>query len=245
MSDAKAAKRAAVAAAKIKRQVVLAQVVYPSATAACRAVQQLIRETHPKESNRLTPNDKGYELLLAVAERHKRGKWLTMSGIDAFVCQPNMTVTVIRHNGTEAEFSWRAAVMQSYPDKLVQAMRNAILPQISGYKKEHFEKEQKCSNPTCHNPDTVLGWKDVHIDHIVPFEKLRADFVATVPKKKIPSTRQLTIAPNNDFYKKSSPIFKPDVPFAAQWEKYHQEHATLRIVCKKCNLSLLRKKTVE
>ena len=125
---------------------------------------------------------------------------------------------MIREDGSIEDISYRCCINQrpiSY--NLFSAMRNCIEPQIN-----HFRKisDKKC----CFCGDT----KDIQIDHEKLFKDLSTDFLKN--KKNIPST----FDDNFD----NTPIFKKeDSIFSNSWYEYHQENATLRPLCKKCNLS--------
>ena len=74
--------------------------------------------------------------------------------------------------------------------------------------------------------------KDIEIDHVNLFKDLYNDFVKD--RKDIPSSF------DNNFYN-AAKFKKDDELFENEWIEYHRKNALLRCLCKKCNLSRVRK----
>lgn len=133
----------------------------------------------------------------------------------------NFEVYIIKNDGTIEDVSvLKHCITGKNNDKLTQALRNSIYPQILDFK-------NSCKSLAC----VICGsYTDPHIDHCKPqFIELKNYFISNI-KEKIP-----TEFDNNTFNGK---IFrKEDELFEKKWNEYHAKNATLRVLCKKCNLS--------
>jgi hypothetical protein len=110
---------------------------------------------------------------------------------------------------------------------LNQAMRNAINPQILDYIKENNIHDAHCKFCGLTN--------NLQVDHIIQFSKLKSDFIK-LTGRTVPTLFDRDREHN---YKR---IFKDkDNNFKQEWISYHNKNATLRYLCKKCNLSRNKK----
>lgn len=106
---------------------------------------------------------------------------------------------------------------------LKQAMREFIIPQILDYKDSVIMVCQMCG-----------ATDNIEIDHVIEFKKLFDAFIGENPN--VPTSFDET------YY--HAPCFKEaDKDFSNSWYKYHKKHATLRPLCKSCNLNRNRKAT--
>lgn len=108
-------------------------------------------------------------------------------------------------------------------DNLTVAMRNSIFPQIAQFKNNSIMECVLCNNT-----------KNIHIDHHEPqFIDLKTEFLS-IWKGPLPNIFDEDVGHLNIFSKK-------DNKFEKSWIEFHRTNATLRVLCKKCNLS--RKKS--
>ncbi len=130
---------------------------------------------------------------------------------------------LIKSNGETDNISYLACINKPNTTKhLKEAMRYAILPQILNFKNNQVNPE--CT--ICKSDD------DIQIDHLILFKHLYDEFIKN--RDDIPSKF------NENYFNGAQ--FKPnDKVFEHEWYKFHQEKATLRCLCKNCNLT--RKKT--
>ena len=102
---------------------------------------------------------------------------------------------------------------------LINAMRYAISNQIIDFKNKNELRCNFCNEIEC----------EFHIDHILPFNKLSKDFINNY-QANIPTTF-------DKCNKTQLTIFKSDdKQFCIEWQKYHQDMATLQVLCALCNL---------
>lgn len=132
---------------------------------------------------------------------------------------------VVDPDGTVDERSCRTAINGYNKSSEVKwCMRSAVQSQIEEFRSKNTIP-QTC--PICHSPT-----KEVHIDHIIPFRKLLADFLAkeSLTYDDIEIVREVG---QNKHLK--------DEELAKRFADYHKEHAQLRYLCAHCNLTLKRK----
>lgn len=142
---------------------------------------------------------------------------------------------IIRSNGDHEDISWRKCVTgkgDTCITKLKIAMRVAVEPQIIKYKADNETMISKC--PECPNSDGPF-----EVDHIKHFEQLVEEFLNTHNSLSIPTDFEDTTDGTNRKQFKSC-----DKEFETMWYNYHEKHATLRMLCKKCNASRPKYKKV-
>jgi len=139
-----------------------------------------------------------------------------------------LALNIINNDGTTTEISWRICVTGKghTPEQLYNmALRQKISPQIQSYREKKNTDMSICS--ICENS---LKDKIVHIDHEIHFAKLVDDFTnlhnITMPieYEKIPITFERTFTINDEW-------------IGNLFYDYHLEHAKLRVLCEKCNLT--------
>jgi len=176
----------------------------------------------------ITKNDKLFNYLLCMVEMHTDRDEKIGAGIDSFIIKlnnyNNIALYINRIDNTKIDISWKY-VCQFKPrnsnHNLISALRNSINYQICEYRSKNSDKL------IC---ELCQSKNNIHIDHIIHFQKIREDFInstrLTIPEKfdDCPNTHQA--------------VFKyKDLEFRKQWAKYHKENATLRPLCRDCNLS--------
>jgi hypothetical protein len=114
--------------------------------------------------------------------------------------------------------------------ELKSALRYAIEDQIQDYKDEN-------DTSYCNECFTPI-YDDLHIDHVIHFAKLVYDFNKT--RSDIPiefdDARDL---PGHKIFKSS------DSKYENEWKTYHRNNAILRPLCRQCNLSREKYKSIE
>lgn len=141
------------------------------------------------------------------------------------IYKKQLEAIIVKKNGEEDDVSiFNNCITGKPKDNLTIAMRNSISPQILQFKNTNLQICIKCKNAT-----------DIQVDHHKPqFIDLKIDFIENIWKKKLPTNFK-----QNESHSK---IFvEDDGEFEREWFNYHKKNATLRILCKKCNLS--RKKS--
>tara|TARA_R110000823_G_C15751731_1_gene481978 strand:+ start:52 stop:696 length:645 start_codon:yes stop_codon:yes gene_type:complete len=133
-----------------------------------------------------------------------------------------LETSIIKNNGEiEAISLLHNCVTGKSKDRLAQAMRTSILPQIFEFKNANILECQICGDD-----------ENIHIDHHYPqFIELKTIFI-----KKYDG-----VVPEEFDWNDSMPEFKKDEDFNNKWFQYHKANANLRVLCKGCNLSRNRK----
>lgn len=103
----------------------------------------------------------------------------------------------------------------------MSAMRSSIDEQIYLFRKEN---EQRCV--FC---DSV---NELQVDHEIHFDTIATNFIDSVGIENIPKTFG-----NTDDGTNRKCFLEIDDNFKNEWTDYHRKHATLRMLCKKCNLT--------
>ncbi len=163
---------------------------------------------------------------MALFERHSDYPEKFIGLIDAQIrynqiYKSQLECIIIKKNGDEDDVSiFNNCITGKPKDNLTIAMRNSIVPQIYQFK--------NISSLICELCESI---KDIHIDHYEPqFVDLKTDFIDNYWKGQIPI--------NFESNESNSKIFTiNDINFEKEWFDYHKQNATLRVLCRKCNLS--------
>lgn len=109
--------------------------------------------------------------------------------------------------------------------ELTRAMRVAINYQIHNFRIKNYDKP-------C---EICFSVKNLTVDHIILFEKLKSDFLKLYPDHP------------NDFAKnkiKQNCFHEKDIYYTTLWRNYHRKYAKLRILCESCNIEEDNKRRV-
>lgn len=186
-------------------------------------VQDTISELGECKSIR-AKSETTYQWFLELFKRHSDYPNKIEGIIDIFI-QKNYTfkhyeLHILKDNQQTDDISWVNCVDMKKKPELIGALRNTILPQIIDFKNTN---QHICSICKCSGNDV-----EYHVDHIKHFEKLTYEFLSLYPE----SPCSFDSKPDN------TKCFRTDDrDFELAWFNYHKEHATLRILCKSCNLT--------
>jgi hypothetical protein len=194
------------------------------------------------EPRLVNKEDEDYEFLSEFIKRHHdydnkvsgEGELVFKVSKD-FAGNPTM---FLLKGDKETDISWAKSCInglkRTSKEGLRRAMRGAISQQILDFKFSSAARKVK-SCPVCESPIQHLeGVRCFDIDHVgVPFSKLASDFEAT---------QSYTPAEFDDSKGLHNYAFKQeDEQWSKEWEEYHKENATLRILCSECNCRLNNK----
>jgi hypothetical protein len=177
------------------------------------------------------------EFALALIEMHPSRAVIVDCGIRSIHVQPvpfheadQRRFLVLRTDGSRRDFSWRNSLSpKSAARKLAGVLRHLIAEEKRRFKEEHYRG-------ACETCGASLAAEHCHVDHAHPAtfeqlikgwlqsEHLTPDDIAIVRRKE---------------YEQNS--YLEDPALAQSWIEYHAIHARLRCVCRRCNLSTLRK----
>ena len=128
---------------------------------------------------------------------------------------------IIHTDGTCSSISRKTCISQRTETShglLRAAMRTAIEDQIDQFRTLHSEC-QRCGE------GAISG----DVDHILPFEQLASNFCQH--RADIPTEFTKKYGTNQHCFTAAS------VAFSTEWQHYHRENATLRLLCKPCHMS--------
>jgi hypothetical protein len=128
-----------------------------------------------------------------------------------------------RTDGSVASFSYKNCIngkVMTHKEKVVDAARFLVADQVMKFKRRNF-------NGVCAVTKQRITWDHCHVDHIEPFIWLYRDWLKA--KKILPKEIKIV-------YVGEKPTFV-DTKLADDFRAYHQEHAVLRCVCSRFNLS--------
>jgi hypothetical protein len=174
-----------------------------------------------------------YNFFIDLCKRHPRQDEKLKNIVD-FQVKPDalskkgLALNIINNDGTTTEISWRICVTgkgHTSEQLYNRALRQTISSQIQSYREKNDTNITICS--ICNN---CLIDKKFHIDHEIHFAKLVDDFTnlhnIIIPSEynKLPITFERTFITNDEW-------------IGNLFYDYHLEHAILRVLCEKCNLT--------
>lgn len=173
-----------------------------------------------------------YTTLCALVERHPESSTKLRNMCDLGIRRNRMNprcmeMYVVYKDGAIEDISWVKCISgkpTSVDHDFRAALRCSVEGQIHTWRK--VSKSQYCD--LC---QTWLQGTPWHVDHVIHFQKLAADFVAEygicVPNK---------YDDHSDGSNRA--VFRQcDEHIAAKFGEYHQAHAKLRALCSHCNLT--------
>ena len=210
----------------------IADLVFSTKKAAEDYVRKLLVEIGFCSSVKARGHDY-FDVLLAVASRHPNHTEKLIDVVD-FSVQRNVMnpkayeLYVLNSNGKRTDISWRICVSgkpKSTKTDLYSAMRYSVEDHIAAYRHD-------CITLHCALCASSIADCMYHVDHVVHFEKLVIDFLNAQPKASVPSEFMECKDGTNRY------VFKAeDQAFSDAFYMYHKEHAMLRKVCPKCNMT--------
>lgn len=137
---------------------------------------------------------------------------------------------VVRTDGSKEHFSYKHCLSECSQERLIEkrrtsAYREAVADQIMEFRRS------KQPNSYC---ESCGSNQNLQVDHFIPFENLVADFEKG--KTDIPDEFE-----NADRIACNKRFRTSDRAYQEAWQQYHKEHASLRLLCRQCNLTRQRK----
>lgn len=148
------------------------------------------------------------------------------------IYRQNRNFVLLRTDGTETDFSWRECITPTPHSKKVRiACRALVEPYTREFKQRFFdERDGKAVCPITGEDIYFLG---SHVDHEPPmtFEVIFKNFVSEY-RIDIDRVELKDALADNKYYDE---LADPDL--IMNWIDYHHQHATVRVVSAKANLS--------
>lgn len=183
-----------------------------------------------------TISDEHHKFIYALLLRHSHAAEKIGPGVVRTIIHDNgfksQGFSVVRVDGSIESFSYTVCITPNTPDKKVNStFRREIVDQVLAVKKKAFVNKVTI---TCPVTNTSITWDECHIDHEPPatFEVLVDRFLAN--RNISPEAIQIAKFGMGRF------AFI-DRELASAWQHFHKQHAILRAVSKRANLSDIRK----
>jgi len=180
-----------------------------------------IKNTHPSH----------YDLLIEILKRHPSFTIKTQNMFNLKIEKDalnmrGLKILIINNDMSETDISWRCSITgkhKSDKNELMSAMRSSVEDQIIQFR--------NTSSKNCVFCDKKL---QLHVDHIIHFDEIALNFVNIAKDKNIgiPTTFGET---DDNTHRRC--FLEIDNDFKNQWIKYHDENASLRMLCETCNLT--------
>lgn len=183
----------------------------------------------------------GDDLLFALdlLALHPRADEKIGCGVDRIVVRhvsPSRCFHVCRVDGSEEQFSYMKCLNgDNHAIDVAQAMRREVRDQVDAVRDAFFAEHGEHGGPsalsTTTTSATLVTRSNCHVDHYAPdFVVLARDFLAS---------RNLTVdqVAVDGAGRASFERSLRDATLAAAWRAYHEEHARLRVVTRRENLT--------
>jgi len=213
---------------------------FPSAAAAERRVRGILaRYATTQAMERIAGEDRRF--VEALIARHPRAALIVDCGI-AHVCVQRVPFqehcrrfVVIRRDGSWRDFSWRKCLHPTDAlDDVRRICRRLVADQVVGFARAFWREHPH--GAVCPILGVPMMPKDAHVDHAPPSfvelvqtwldqERLAPDDVEIVYKAGYQGASEFA-----------------DPLLAERWREFHREHARLRVVSARANLSTLRRR---
>jgi hypothetical protein len=121
----------------------------------------------------------------------------------------------------------------SNEQKFKEALRNVISDQTTEFKR-NASQVNSANNFTCGLCSCTLQNLDssqVHVDHVIHFQKLVLDFLHVHPEILLPTNY------TSNFNTSQTEFMLEDAWIGMLFAQYHSQHAILRVLCARCNLT--------
>lgn len=176
-----------------------------------------------------TLNEPFYHFVCELFKRHPRYEEKCNGMIDLEIIlntNGSYEFMILKKNNTgNIDISWPKCVTakeKTNKDLLLSALRSSIEDQTSEFR----NKSRTITCELCNN----LFDEETHVDHIRDFSHLVNDFLSTCSIERPTSFEDMTDGTNRKTFKQENNDFRQ------QWEKFHRDNASLRLICKSCNL---------
>lgn len=184
-----------------------------------------------------------FAFMLELLQRHRWAAQKIGVGVRAMRVdlnthwKPYKMFTVIRADGSETDFSYRACIYPTSADAdFRKACRHAIVEDVLAFKQAAFEAHANEFNEIrCAVSGELVAWDEAHVDHAPPWT-FRAIADAFIRGSDIDvSVVSLAGSADNECQHRFA-----DMKLAERFRSFHNERACLRVVTKAVNLERCR-----
>ncbi len=211
-----------------KKPVVFLNKIYKTQTEFETYVKNIIYNIIGKCDDVKNKHPLQYDILIEILKRHPEydSKTQNMCNIKITndILNTNaLKVLILNTDNTEMDISWKCAITgkpKGNKNDLMSAMRSCLDSQILEYKNTNKNECNFCKSN-----------HKLQVDHILHFDVIAFNFINIMSCNNIPNT---FIEKNDGTHRKT--FIDDDIEFKNKWIEYHQNNATLRILCQSCNL---------
>lgn len=181
-------------------------------------------------------SDEHAEFMHLLLESHPESEQKIGAGVARFTVEQNMGSRgfwLHRIDDSKTDFSFLACLSPPTAAQLARrAFRHAIQRQIWAFRDSCFAGEKA---PVCPIAGEVLTRNSSHVDHEIPFEEILQSFVGV---------REIDLANVrvNETKDGSTHTLLVDEELRRSWSLFHAQVSGLRLVSKRANLSILRRR---
>lgn len=205
------------------------------------AVKERARDVLNRESIGDTVDGEDLSFLAGLLERHPHAAQKIGPGLVAiFVGTPpgwpsQRCFWLRRTDGTETDWSFIECInASSQRAKFLSACRRAVSSQVIAFKFSQSVKDDDWM--TCPVTGELITVKASHVDHMAPMT-----FLALVDRFLQESGIDLETVRLEGIEDQETDDRFADQSLADRWAEFHRQHARLRLVSRRANLSILRK----
>jgi hypothetical protein len=219
----------------MKKQIVIGDQAFATKKAATEAIRAVL---YAYESG-ATVSDEHDAFLRGLIALHPESESKVGAGVESFQVQDNAYVNsrgfwLTRVDGTRTDFSFVSCLTPpSREAEAKKAFRTEVRRQLEAFRDRNYKPGQVLF---CEVTGEPITRETAHVDHNPTFESLAAAFLA----ERGLSMSSVGVEPTRDGVMENR---LADRALAEAWADYHKAHARLRIVSKKANLGLLRRKS--
>jgi hypothetical protein len=215
------------------KQVILGEHTYPTKKAASDAIRDILHGYELGE----TLSDEHAEFMLCALRNHNEADKKIGCGVVRFEVRSDdwggRCFWLVRTDGTETDFSYRSCL--THPTAKTDAQkgfRSAVQTQVDDFKQETFAGQMTVPCAVTGRPITI---RECHVDHDPTFESLLNRFLS----ERGLTLEQVQVRETVDGMMVTE-LASEDLML--DWQRFHREHARLRVVHWRVNLSELRRK---
>ncbi|WKD35911.1 DUF3223 domain-containing protein [Streptomyces xanthophaeus] len=178
------------------------------------------------------------EFLRDLITRHPDYEEKAGAGVGGFVVVRtewnNRGLVLVRIDGSEIDISWQECLRATpHAQQVRGCLRRAIKDQVITHVTEAFRHGPVVCEVT---GDSVSSPQQADVDHCQPaFEELAQSFI-----QENGGLEAFVIAPDHAAGFSVAELENPAL--VRDWQEYHRKHATLRVVTRHANRSILRRK---
>lgn len=184
-----------------------------------------------------TVTDEHAEFLANLLELHPERDDKVGVGIQSFQVEQNVGSRgfwITRKDRTRTDFSFLSCLTPPTAEAEARAgLRNEIRDQITAFRNMRFAT---CTTIPCEVSGEPVTSATAHVDHEPTFDELHRRFLADAGIL----LAGVSVEPTRDG---ETATRLADRALADAWSRFHRTHARLRIVSRRANLSLLRRRS--